>query len=278
MTGKSKRTMPRTASTRERPAGPTAAQKRLAAKEALAAASRARAARRRRVLTVLSPIAVVLLVLVVFVAVKAASGSHHPKSGVKARAADTSVAGEVTGVPATTLNTVGKGSIEQAPTALSGAALTDGGKPQVLFIGAEWCPYCAAERWPLTVALSRFGKLTGLGQVRSSPSDVDPNTATLTFHGASYTSDYLSLTAKEIYSNQAVGNAYAKLDTLTADEQNLFLSVGKARSRSSTSAASTCSRPPTTPPRSRAWTRPRSPRPCRTRTPRSPRPSTGPPT
>jgi thiol-disulfide isomerase/thioredoxin len=206
---------------------------------------------------VLSPVPVVLLVVVVFVAVKAASGSNHPKSGVKAGAADASVAAEVTGAPASVLDTVGKGSIEQVPTALTGAALTDSGKPQVVFIGAEWCPYCAAERWPLTVALSRFGKLTGLGQVRSSPSDIDPNTATLTFHGASYTSAYLSLTAKEIYSNQAVGNSYAKLERLTADEQNLFMSVGKGSFPRRTARLSV---PDRAPQRARSVIRSRQPR------------------
>ncbi len=36
------------------------------------------------------------------------------------------------------------------------------GKPEVLFVGAEFCPFCAAERWPLIVALSRFGRFTAL--------------------------------------------------------------------------------------------------------------------
>jgi len=33
----------------------------------------------------------------------------------------------------------------------------------VVYIGAEYCPYCAVERWPLIVALNRFGTLTNLG-------------------------------------------------------------------------------------------------------------------
>jgi hypothetical protein len=132
----------------------------------------------------------------------------------------------VTGVPAAVLDQVGKGSITTAPKALTGAPLTANGKPRVLFVGAEWCPYCAAERWPLAVALSRFGTLTGLGQVSSSPSDVYPKTATLTFHGASYTSDYLALTAKEIYSNQAQGNSYAPLDTLDPADAQLWTANG----------------------------------------------------
>jgi hypothetical protein len=208
--------------------GGTGAAKRLAAQRALAAANRERQARRRRLLTtVVAPITVIIVIAAVLVIVKLASGSSGPKSGTKARSASGSVQAAVTGVPASVLNTIGKGSVASAPSALSGAALSADGKPRILFVGAEWCPYCAAERWPLAVALSRFGTLTGLGEVSSSPTDVYPNTATLSFHGASYTSNVLSLTAKEIYSNQAQGNSYAPLDTLSTADAQLFSTVGK---------------------------------------------------
>ncbi|HEY3716215.1 MAG TPA: DUF929 family protein [Jatrophihabitantaceae bacterium] len=206
---------------------PTAAQKRLAAQRALAGAASARAARRRRLMTVLAPVAVVIAVVAILVAVKVASGSSGPKSGVKAATAAQSVAAAVTGVPLAVLDKIGTGDVATPPTALTGSPLSADGKPRILFVGAEWCPYCAAERWPLAIALSRFGTLTGLGEVSSSPSDVYPNTATLTLHGSSYSSQYLSLTAKEIYSNQASGNSYQPLDTLDAADQALFTSVGK---------------------------------------------------
>jgi hypothetical protein len=67
----------------------------------------------------------------------------------------------------------------------------------MLYIGAEWCPYCAAERWAMAVALSRFGSFTPLRGVHSSPTDVYPNTATLTFFGSTYTSNYLTFTPVE---------------------------------------------------------------------------------
>lgn len=207
--------------------GSTAAQKRLAAQRALAAAASARAARRRRLTTVLAPVVVVIAVLAVFVAVKVAGGSSGPKSGIKAAAAAQSVAGAVTAVPAAVLDQIGTGDLTTPPTALTGAPLTVNGKPRVLFVGAEWCPYCAAERWSLVIALSRFGTVSGLGEVSSSPSDVFPNTAALTLHGASYSSQYLSLTAKEIFSNQVSGGSYQPLDTLDAADQALFASVGK---------------------------------------------------
>jgi Domain of unknown function (DUF929) len=207
--------------------GQTAAQKRLAAQRAMAAASGARAVRRKRLAAVVLPICAVVLVAAILIIVKVSVGSSGPGSGAKASAAAEPVATSVTSVPLSALNSVGRGTASGPPTALTGTALTADGKPQVLFIGAEWCPYCAAERWPLAVALSRFGTLTGLGQVTSSPTDVYPSTATLTFHGASYSSTYLSLTAKEIFSNQASGDSYKPLDKLTAAETKLFEDVGK---------------------------------------------------
>lgn len=190
-----------------------------------AEAARARLAeqqRRRRLITVGSSVAAVIAVLAVLVVVRVATGSGGAKSGQQATAADTSVLGRVTAVPAAVLDQVGAGTISTPPSALSAPALTAGGKPRVLYVGAEYCPYCAAERWPVTVALSRFGTFTGLGQTASSPSDVYPSTATLSFHGATYTSSYLAFTGKELESNQVRGDRYAPLDTLdTADQKRV---------------------------------------------------------
>jgi len=68
----------------------------------------------------------------------------------------------------------------------------------MLYIGAEYCPYCAAMRWPMAVALSRFGTLTTpLHGIHSSSSDVYPSTATLTFYKSGYHSPYLAFTPVE---------------------------------------------------------------------------------
>lgn len=205
---------------------PTAAQKRLAAQRAMAAASGARAARRRRILIAVSPVVALIVIVAILVAVKVSGGSTKLKSGAAATSAASQVTRAISTVPASVLNTIGKGTLITAPTALSTDALTADGKPRVVFVGAEWCPYCAAERWALAVALSRFGTLSGLGEVRSSSTDSYPNTATITFHGATYTSTYLSLTASEIYSNQVSGSSYAPLDTLSPADKTLFESVG----------------------------------------------------
>jgi thiol-disulfide isomerase/thioredoxin len=121
-------------------------------------------------------------------------------------------------VPASTLAAVGIGSSStQLLKPVTGPALASGGKPEMLYIGAEWCPYCAAERWPMAVALSRFGSFTPMHGVHSSATDVYPNTATLTFYGSTYTSNYLVFTPVE---NQDVNHNL--LQTPTAAQKALW--------------------------------------------------------
>lgn len=72
------------------------------------------------------------------------------------------------------------------------------GKPVVLYIGADYCPYCAALRWPLVLAMLRFGTFDGLHYMRSSSHDVYPGTATFSFHGTQYHSDYLDFEAVDL--------------------------------------------------------------------------------
>lgn len=76
-----------------------------------------------------------------------------------------------------------------------GEVRKDGDKPEVSYVGAEFCPYCATERWALVAALNRFGHFTGLATTRSA--DNDGNLATLSFVGAKYTSDHVSFKAWE---------------------------------------------------------------------------------
>lgn len=204
-----------------------AAQRRQSAERSAAARERiARATRRRRLITVGTAVGAVVAVLVALVIVKAATGGPAPKSGQKAAPAQSTVTALVAGVPGATFDAVGAGSSVTPPKALTGAALTSGGQPRVLYVGAEFCPYCAAERWAVAVALSRFGTFAGLGQTTSSPSDVYPSTATLTFHGATFTSRYLSFNGKELQSNQASGNSYANLDSLDSADRTLWQSKG----------------------------------------------------
>ena len=183
--------------------------KQQSAREKIAAQREAarKAERRNRIMITGGSTVIVLVVVLAFIVIKLTQGSASAGGGdnsVTGSLLPASVASQVTGVPAATLDKVGKGAVptftqgQPALTAGSGAALTSGGKPQMLYIGAEFCPYCAAMRWSMAIALSRFGTLSPLHGIHSSSTDTDPNTATLTFYKTGYTSKYLDFTPVEI--------------------------------------------------------------------------------
>jgi hypothetical protein len=95
--------------------------------------------------------------------------------------------------------------------------------PEVLYLGAEYCPYCAAQRWSTIIALSRFGTWSGLGDMTSYAHDVYPSTPTFTFARASYKSKYIVFTSVEEYTNylNAAGTNYQLLQKPTAAELKL---------------------------------------------------------
>lgn len=79
-------------------------------------------------------------------------------------------------------------SPSNALRALAGAPAYGRGKPGILYVGGDFCPYCAALRWPLVLALLRFGELHGLRYMRSSHADVYPDTPTFSFYRSSFRS------------------------------------------------------------------------------------------
>ena len=95
------------------------------------------------------------------------------------------------------------------------------GKPLITYIGAEYCPFCAAERWSLAVALSRFGTFSNLSGTHSSDSDEFPDTQTLSFYGSSYSSPYIDFQPVEEATNQPAGDGYQTLQTPTAAQSAL---------------------------------------------------------
>jgi hypothetical protein len=163
-----------------------------------------RAERRRRLFITGGSVLAVIVIVVAFIVIRSL---NKPSAAATANAntrtpLPASVSNAVSTVPASTLNTVAAGSVPQVVrqplTAGSGAALTSNGKPEMLYIGAEYCPYCAAMRWSMAVALSRFGTLsTPWRGIHSSSADVFPRTATLTFYKSGYTSKYLTFTPIE---------------------------------------------------------------------------------
>jgi|HubBroStandDraft_6_1064221.scaffolds.fasta_scaffold183642_3 hypothetical protein len=192
------------------------------------AAQRAAARRteiRNRVFLASGAVVVVIAIVVAFVLVKAnsngKSNSGSTSNGPTGTAL-TAVVNKTISVPASALDSVGAGSVTAGPTAVTGPPLTQGGKPQVLYIGAEYCPYCAAQRWAMIVALSRFGTFSGLTTVHSASRDVYPNTPTFTFHGSHYTSKYVSFAPVEETTNVPNGpSSYTPLDKPTAAQQAL---------------------------------------------------------
>jgi Domain of unknown function (DUF929) len=161
---------------------------------------------RNRLLAAGGAVLAVIAVVVALVIVKSAGASPSATKPAPVRVTKT-VAQQIAAVPAATLDKVGAGPAYPAKDAVyphavqtvhpAASSLTSGGKPQIVYVGGEFCPYCAAERWALAVALSRFGSFSGLGLIHSSSSDVDPNTPTLSFYKASYTSRYLVFTTTE---------------------------------------------------------------------------------
>ena len=203
-------------------------------------AKQAAEARRKRILYAGTAVAVVLVIFVVLIVVKVSSGgkSSAPQAEVSGAAAD-SVITEVTSVPASVLDTVGAGTVQTLPSVLKGqAVLSDSGKPLVLYVGAEYCPFCAAERWAVVVALSRFGTFTNLKLSSSSSDDVFPSTPTLSFYGATYTSQYLTFQGVETQSNKHSGQGYAPLQQLTPAQASLLQKYNAAPYVPSDSAGS----------------------------------------
>jgi hypothetical protein len=192
-----------------------------------------RAEQRKRIYIAGGSILAVIAVVLAFVLVKqnsggpAAVGSNGPTG-----AALTSVINQTTSVPAATLDKVGTGTAYNTviiPVTTNQQPLTSGGKPEMLYVGAEYCPYCAAERWAMVVALSRFGTFSGLSTVHSASvsgsgsQEPFPNTSTWTFANAKYTSNYLTFTPVEQYSNvpDSSTGGYKTLQNLTKEQQAL---------------------------------------------------------
>jgi hypothetical protein len=108
------------------------------------------------------------------------------------------VVSTLTSAPVSELDSIGTGTAHNLITRVSGTVLTGpGGRPEVFYYGAEYCPYCGAQRWPMIVALSRFGTFSGLTTTSSSSTDIYPNTPTFTFHKATYASQYIEFASVE---------------------------------------------------------------------------------
>jgi thiol-disulfide isomerase/thioredoxin len=174
---------------------------------------------------------IVALIAVIIVAFIVISRLQSPGSASGPTLASSQVFNAVTKVDSNVLAAVGKGGVTNPLKAVNGSPpILKGptGKPEFLYMGAEYCPYCAAERWAVVVALSRFGTFSKLYQTTSSSTDVYPSTPTFTFYsalykGPVYTSSYIDFVPVETQGNvQDSSGNYPTLQTPTAAQQNLL--------------------------------------------------------
>lgn len=193
-------------------------RERIAAQQA---AARRAESRRRAFIAFGSVLGVVAIVVGLIVAKSLSSPSL---SAASANVSLATVQKEITSVPASTLNAVGKGTTDPlVKTNGTESVPTSDGKPLVFFMGAEYCPYCGAERWALTVALSRFGTFSNLHFIHSSSTDVYPKTPTLTYYKSTYTSKYIQFEPLEVESTKEISaGVYAALQTPTSAENSLI--------------------------------------------------------
>jgi hypothetical protein len=121
------------------------------------------------------------------------------------------------------LTTVGAGGVTTTMHAIKDAPALKGAhdKPLVLYVGREACKACAAQRWPIIIALSRFGKFEKLTPLIST----DGHIATFTFYKSTYTSQYLDFAGIETYDNQT--SQPQQLDHLTATQQEAYNKYGQ---------------------------------------------------
>jgi hypothetical protein len=209
-----------------------------------------RAEQRKRIYIAGGSILVVAIVVIALVLVKlnSGSGTASPTSNGPTGTALSALTKQVEDVPTSVTDQVAGGGVAKSlfvstPTSadvsqvsatgqsyfatVTGTPLTSGGKPEVLYLGAMYCPFCAAQRWAMVNALSRFGTFSGLKTTHSSSTDSYPNTPTWTFYGSTYKSNYIAFTSVEETTNERQGNSsntsvpYVTLQTPTAAESTL---------------------------------------------------------
>ncbi len=191
----------------------------------------AREARRARTRTYgIVTISLVVVIVAVLVVVKVAGGGGgsgstvdvpSPPAGTPIPA--TTLA-KLMSIPVSTLTAAPTSGILTTPQSVNNPTLAADGKPELLFIGAEFCPHCAAERWPLYIALSKFGTFSpSPGRIHSA--NLEGDVPTLTFYGTNYTSPYFTFTPVEVYTNKPEGNGYTPLQTPTQAQLALWQST-----------------------------------------------------
>lgn len=163
---------------------------------------------------------VLVAVLGTLLLVKVVGGSNGERTTTDLSPTSALVLHEVTHVPASVFDDVGvsswivpivRPSLHRGANVLTVRAKDGARLPLVVYVGTEYCAFCAAERWPLVLALSRFGTFSSLYDMQSSPTDFAPNTPTFTFYRAKYSSTYVAFHAYEVDSDVLTTKGYVAL-------------------------------------------------------------------
>ena len=119
-------------------------------------AEQARQERRSKLLIAGGAVGVIVVIIVALV-IAAMQGAGKDADGKTGTPLDQATFSKLTTVPAGTFDKVGVGTASNLPKTIDAPAISKDGKPRVVYVGAEYCPFCADQRWPVVVALSRFG-------------------------------------------------------------------------------------------------------------------------
>lgn len=167
-------------------------------KLALLQAEQARKSRQTKLLALLSGFVVIVVAVVAISWAVASNRQKKADQEAKQKAKSTAFIGELKDIPTSTFASIGAGSTTNPPKPMSSPkAETKDGKPVITYVGAEFCPFCAMERWSLVLALNRFGSFSGLQPDVSTAQDNPANIPTMTFRKATYKSKYLDFNAYE---------------------------------------------------------------------------------
>jgi hypothetical protein len=144
-------------------------------------------------------VVVIVVVLVIVLTNVLGSKPTNDTAGRNPGPASASIIKTLTTIPASVFNSVGTDGqpaafVKTAKQTFVGTTT----KPRLIYVGAEYCPYCGVMRWALIAGLARFGTFTGIKTMTSSSTDTPSSVPTFSFYKSSYTSKYLTFTPYEI--------------------------------------------------------------------------------
>ena len=96
-----------------------------------------------------------------------------------------------------------------------------GNKVSFIYIGGQYCPFCAMERWAIVMALSNFGNFSNYSFFPSA----EGNIQTYDFVGIQYSSNTVDFQGVEAYNNVAPPNQKT-LESVTGNADTYYSKYG----------------------------------------------------